>query len=169
MTKTEERAESIDFSDPYLSTGLALLIGRNSPVQTGDDLDLPDRTIAVRQGTTGEAYARENLTQANVLALEKESSAVLEVIQGKADAFIYDQMSVWKYAQIHPGETRAQLQPVKRESWAIGIRQGNDALRDEVNSFLKAFKASEGFEDLGDKYLGDQKAAFAKAGIPFYF
>ncbi len=169
MTETDERAESIDFSDPYLSTGLALLIGSSSDVTTAADLDQPGRTVAVRQGTTGEAYARANLRNASVLALEKESSAVLEVIQGKADAFIYDQMSVWKNGQMHPAETRAILRPIKRESWAIGIKKGNDALRERVNAFLKVFRSTEGFEHLGEKYLGDQKDAFEKEGIPFYF
>ncbi len=169
MTETDERAESIDFSDPYLSTGLALLVGADSTITTAAELDQPDRTVAVRQGTTGETFARANLTRANILALEKESSAVLEVIQGKADAFIYDQMSVWKNARIHSAETKALIQPIKQESWAIGIKKGNDTLRRQVNTFLQVFKSSEGFEQLGDKYLGDQKEAFEREGVPFYF
>jgi polar amino acid transport system substrate-binding protein len=43
------------------------------------------------------------------------------------------------------------------------------ALRDQVNAFLKSFRASGGFDHLGDLYLKDQKEAFAKASIPFYF
>jgi polar amino acid transport system substrate-binding protein len=38
-----------------------------------------------------------------------------------------------------------------------------------VNEFIKSYRASGGFERLGEKYLRDQKEAFAKAGIPFYF
>src|SRR5262245_39406388 len=34
MTATPERAESIDFSEPYLKTGLCLLTGKNSSIQT---------------------------------------------------------------------------------------------------------------------------------------
>ncbi|MGC1480053.1 MAG: transporter substrate-binding domain-containing protein [Chthoniobacterales bacterium] len=169
MTETPERAQSIDFSDPYLSTGLALLVGSASTVETVNDLDRPGRTIAVRQGTTGEAYARQHFEQAEVLAVEKESSAVLEVIQGKADGFIYDQMSIWKNAQMHPTATRAILTPFQRESWAIGLRQGDDNLRNQVNDFLEAFKANSGFDDLSNRYLLDQKTAFQEAGIPFYF
>lgn len=169
MTETPERAESIDFSEPYLSTGLALLVGKDSPISSAEGLDQPGRTIVVRQGTTGEAYARSKFRDAKILAVEKESAAVLEVIQGKADAFIYDQMSVWSNAEQHPGQTRALLEPFQRESWAIGIRKGNDALRGEVNSFLKVFRATDGFENLGDQYLSEQKAAFEKEGIPFFF
>ncbi|MFV0337129.1 MAG: transporter substrate-binding domain-containing protein [Chthoniobacterales bacterium] len=169
MTKTEERAEAIDFSEPYLTTGLALLIPKNSELETLDVIDRDGNSVAVRQGTTGEVWARANLKNAKILAFEKENSAVLEVLQGKAQAFIYDQMSVWQNARQHPDALRAVLQPIRVESWAIGIRRGNAELREEVNAFLKAFRAEGGFERLGEKYLHEQKQAFAEQNIPFVF
>jgi polar amino acid transport system substrate-binding protein len=123
----------------------------------------------VRQGTTGEVWARANIKNANVLALEKESAAVLEVIQGRADAFLYDQMSIWKNAQEHPNKTRALLNPLQKENWAVALRHDDRQLRDQINAFLKSFREQGGFDTLGDKYLGDQKSAFKEQGIPFYF
>src|SRR6476659_8425299 len=49
MTATPERAQSIDFSDPYLKTGLCLLVGKNSVIQSINDLDQSGKTIAVKQ------------------------------------------------------------------------------------------------------------------------
>jgi polar amino acid transport system substrate-binding protein len=169
MTDTSERRESVSFSDPYLTTGIALLVGKNSPAKSAADLDQPGRVVAVRQGTTGESWARTNLKQARVLALEKESSAVLEVLQGRADAFLYDQMSVWQNWQRHPQETVALLTPVRVEHWAVALRKNDDSLRTQVNTFLRDYRAAGGFEQLGDRWLGEQKAAFRHLGIPFYF
>ena len=169
MTDTPERRTSILFSDPYLTIGLALLVAKNSAIQSMADVDQAGKSLAVRQGTTGEVWARANLRHAKIIALEKESSAVLEVVQGKADAFLYDQMSVWKNAREQPGTTRALLTPLQKENWAVGLRRGDEALRDQINEFLKAFRAAGGFERLGDKYLGEQKAAFKEQGQPFYF
>lgn len=169
MTDTPERRKSIAFSEPYLSIGLALLVANSSPVQSLADLDQEGRTLAVRQGTTGEVWARANIKRAKILALEKEASAVLEVVQGKADAFLYDQMSVWKNAREQPGTTRALLAPLQKESWAVGLRPENETLRKQINEFLRSFRTSGGFDRLGDKYLSDQKAAFRQQGIPFYF
>jgi polar amino acid transport system substrate-binding protein len=169
MTDTEERRSSIAFSDAYLSTGLALLVGKDSPVQSAEDLRTPGRRIAVRQGTTGQLWATANLPEAELIVLEKENAAVLEVIQGKADAFLYDQMSVWKNQQEHPETTRALLAPVRVEKWAIGLRLGDEALREEVNAFLRDFRERGGFEDLGNRYLGEQKKAFAAEGVEFLF
>lgn len=169
MTDTPERRKSIAFSEPYLNIGLSLLVAKSSPVQSLADLDQEGRTLAVRQGTTGEVWARGNIKKAKILALEKESAAVLEVVQGKADAFLYDQMSVWKNANEQPETTRAILSALQKESWAVGLRPENETLRNQINEFLKSFRASGGFDRLGDKYLSDQKAAFRQQGIPFYF
>ncbi len=169
MTDTTEREKTIAFSDPYLSIGLAMLVGKKSGLTDSKDLDQNGRIIAVRQGTTGQIWALTHLQKAKTLVLDKESSAVLEVIQGKADGFLYDQMSVWKNHQEHPDETIALLKPVQRESWAVGLRPSDTVLREQVNAFIKDFRASGGFEHLGDAYLKDQKEAFAKEGIPFYF
>ena len=169
MTDTPERRVSISFSDPYLTIGLALLVGKGSSIQSIADLDQTGKTIAVRQGTTGEVWARVHIRHARILALEKESAAVMEVTQGNADGFLYDQMSVWKNAQEQLSSTRALLSPIQKENWAIGLRLDSKDLREKINIFLQTFRASGGFEKLGNKYLSDQKAAFQAQGIAFYF
>lgn len=168
MTANEERAKSIDFSEPYLSTGLCLLLKKESTVKSIRELDQADHTVAVKKGTTGHAYAGKQIKRANLLVLDKEAAAVLEVVQGKADAFIYDQMSTYQNWQKNQATTRAILEPFQKESWAVGIRKGNDDLKKKVNAFLRDFRKRGGFEKLGDKYLKEQKDAFKKLGYPFY-
>lgn len=169
LTRTDERAESIDFSDPYLETGLCLLVGKDAPIQSAADLDQPGRRIAVKKGTTGHAYAVRQLKGASLLVLDKEGSAVLEVVQGKADAFIYDPFSVFQHWKRNPDTTRAILQPFQKESWAIGVQKGNADLVRSVNEFLVRFRKDGGFERLGDRWLREPKEAFRKLGIAFVF
>ena len=169
MTATPERRKSIAFSEPYLKTGLALLVAAQSPVRAAADLDAPGRVVAVKKGTTGHQYAATNLKRARVLVLDKEAAAVLEVAQGKADAFIYDSLSVFQNHRRHPEQTRAILAPFREETWAIGLRLGDDDLRHRVNAFLEAFRAEGGFERLGDEFLAEEKAFFKAEGLPFYF
>jgi polar amino acid transport system substrate-binding protein len=169
MTETPERARSIDFSNPYLSTGLCMLVRKDSPIQGIADADRTGVTVVVKQGTTGQQYARDHLKTAQVLVLDKETSCVLEVTQGKADAFLYDQMSTYANWKRNPGSTRPILRPFQAESWAIGIRQGNTALRHQVNEFLADFRAAGGFERIGTHYLSEEKAAFKQMGVPFVF
>lgn len=169
MTATEERRKSIDFSEPYLRTGLCLLAGINSKIEKAEELNRAGVRVAVKKGTTGHLYALEHLSRAQVLVLDKEQACVLEVVQGKAEAFIYDQMSVLKNWQQNPKTTRALLTPFREEGWAIGIRRGNEGLRKWVNEFLSKFSKEGGFEKLGDTYLKEQKEAFATLGYPFFW
>ena len=168
MTSTPERAQSIDFSDPYLQTGLCLLVRKDSSVQTIADLDQVGMTVAVKKGTTGHNYASKELKKAKILVLDKEAAALLEVVQGKADAFIYDQMSTYSNWKRNPQTTRAILKPFQQESWAIGIRKDNTALKEEINVFLKDYRAKGGFEKLGDTWLLEQKQEFKRLGYPFF-
>lgn len=168
MTATPERAQSIDFSDPYLQTGLCLLVRKDSSVQTIADLDQVGMTVAVKKGTTGHNYASKELKKAKILVLDKEAAALLEVVQGKADAFIYDQMSTYSNWKRNPQTTRAILKPFQQESWAIGVRKDNTALKEEINIFLKDYRAKGGFEKLGDTWLLEQKQEFKRLGYPFF-
>jgi polar amino acid transport system substrate-binding protein len=169
MTATDERRKSIDFSDPYLSTGLSILVRKNSAIHSIADVDKAGVNVVVKTGTTSADYARDHFTQATVLAFQQDTACALEVAQGKADAFLYDQMSIYQFAKKFPDTTRGLLAPFQKESWAIGIRKGNAALEDEVNAFLRDFKAHKGFDALGDKYLKADKEAFRQMGFPFYF
>lgn len=169
LTANDERRKTISFSEPYLNIGLAMLVRKDSPVRDETTLDEPGRKVVVRQGTTGESWAKSHLKQAEIISVEKENSAVMEVVQGKADAFIYDQMSIWQNWQNNQGTTKALLTPLHEESWAVGLRKGNDALKAEVDAFIEKFRKDGGFERLGDKYLKEQKDAFKEQNIPFYF
>ncbi len=169
MTATDERRKSISFSDPYLSTGLSILVEKESKIKGIADIDQPGVTVTVKSGTTSASYAKEHFTKANVLVIEQDTECALEVVQGKANAFIYDQMSIYQYAKKHPDTTRGLLEPFQKESWAIGIRKGNVELEKQVNAFLADFKAKKGFDALGEKYLKEDKEAFHQMGFPFYF
>ena len=169
MTATPERAQSIDFSEPYLRTGLCLLVNKQAGIQTMAEADRPGQAVAVKQGTTGQIYAKAHLRRARLLTLDKEDACVLEVVQNKAQAFIFDQMSVYKHWQRHRDTTEALLKPFQEEQWAVGVRQGNEPLKAKVNEFLAKFRAERGFERLADKYLKEQKEAFREMGLPFYF
>ena len=169
MTDTPERRQSIAFSDPYITLGQAVLASEKSNLRSTQQLDQTGRTLAVRQGSIGQLWAQKNIKKAHVIFFDQEFSAVLEVIQGKVDGFIYDQISVLKNNQLHPLETVALLTPLETDVSAIGLRISDYKLRQQVNAFLKTFRSEKGFDQLGDQYLKQQKEAFAKQGIPFYF
>jgi len=169
MTRTEKRAQAIDFSDPYVSNGLCILVAKDSEYQSIDDLQESGAKIAVKLATTGHLYAEAELEGVDLVVLDEASMCALEVVQSKADAFIYDQISIYRFYLEHPDKTKALLQPIRQEEWAIGVKKGNDALRNQINEFLKSYRAEKKFDALANRYMKDEKQAFEDAGVPFIF
>lgn len=167
MTATDERRKSIDFTDPYAFTGLAILVQKNSDLQSVEDLKKPGRSLTAKTATTAQTWISDHLPEAKLVVFEDEASCVLEVAQGRADAFIYDQLSIFRYSKENPDTTRGLLKPFVEESWALGVAKGNDALKEQVNGFINAFRADGGFEKLGAQYLSEEKKFLEEQGIPF--
>ena len=171
MTIRPDRLEQIDFSDPYADAYLALLVNQNSPVQLAEDLNHADRVIAVKTGTTGHLAAMDLFPEATINAFDNENACVLEVSQGKADAFIYDQLTIYKNWKLNETTTRPVLEPFQEipEQWGIGIKKGNDELLNQINAFLQEFQSSGGFAQLQETHLSEQKLLFDELGVPLFF
>ena len=173
MTATAERRKSINFSDPYVTTGLAMLVPIDSPIKGIEDLMKEKRKVVVKLGTTGESFARSELKNSTILTMNQDPACALEVAQKKADAWIYDQLSIFHHHKQHKDTTKALLKPIREEQWAIGLRKPksgeNDSLREKVNGFLKNFRESGQFEELANIYLQEEKELVRSMGIPFIF
>ncbi|MEM7014093.1 MAG: transporter substrate-binding domain-containing protein [Verrucomicrobiota bacterium] len=170
MTITDERDEQIDFSEPYVKTGICLLVQKDGDIKSFEDLKSPNRRISCKLGTTGHTFAQENLPDAELAVLEDAALCALEVSQGRSDAFIYDQISIAQFAMDqYPDTTVALLEPVRTEVWGVGLAEGDEELREGINAFITKFREDGGFDELGDKWLGDSKATFEELGVEFVF
>lgn len=170
ITITPEREEEVDFTDPYAVAQLAILAGADSGVESADDLNQADKTVAVKTGSTGDVYATKHLANAQILRLADESACVTEVAQGRADGFLYDQLTIYRNNQANPDTTKAVFIPFQDpEYWGIAVASGNDELREELNAFIAESKENGEFDRLTDEYLAEEKAAFDELGFRWFF
>lgn len=170
MTITEERKKSIDFSTPYAQSSLAILANNKSAVSSIEDLDQAGKKIAVKKGSTGHVYASKNLKNAELLIFDKENACVLEVVQGKADGFLYDQLTIYKNYVQHKDTTVALLKPFQKdfEYWGVAIRK-DDPIKAKVDEFIKKAKEDGTFDSFANTHLKEAKATFDELNIPFFF
>lgn len=170
MTITDERSNLVDFSDPYANALLAILANADSHISSIDDLNREDKTLAVKSSSTGHMYAEKNLPDTNLLILPDESACVTEVVQGRADGFIYDQLTIYRNWQKNPDTTSAVFIPFQDvEKWGIAVQKGNQKLLDQINAFLKDFKENKGYDKLTETYLADEKKAFDELNFQWFF
>lgn len=170
ITITDEREAEVDFTDPYAVAQLAILANAQSGIGSIDDLNQPGKTVAVKTGSTGDVYATKNLTNAQIVRLADESACVTEVVQGRADGFLYDQLTIYRNNQANPDTTEAVFIPFQDpEYWGVAVADGNDELRAQLNEFIAQCKQDGTFEELTQEFLADEKAAFDELGFRWFF
>ncbi len=170
ITITDEREAEVDFTDPYAVAQLAILANAQSGIGSIDDLNQPGKTVAVKTGSTGDVYATKNLTNAQIVRLADESACVTEVVQGRADGFLYDQLTIYRNNQANPDTTEAVFIPFQDpEYWGVAVADGNDELRAQFNEFIAQCKQDGTFEELTQEFLADEKAAFDELGFRWFF
>ncbi|HBC30469.1 MAG TPA: amino acid ABC transporter substrate-binding protein [Clostridiales bacterium] len=170
MTIKDERREKIDFSKPYAKALLAILANKNSNVNSSEDLNQPGKKVTVKLNSTGHLYAQKNLANAQLITLADESACVTEVAQGKADAFIYDQLTIYRNNQQNPNTTKAIYIPFQSvEYWGVGIKKDNSDLTAKINEFIDKFYAEGGFDQLTEKYLAQEKKVFTELHFQWFF
>lgn len=170
MTITPERQEAVDFSDPYAMAQLAILANADSGITKAEDLNQPGRKVAVKTGSTGDVYATKNFPEAEIVRLADESACVTEVVQGKADGFLYDQLTIYRNNLANPDTTEAIFIPFQDpESWGIAVKKGDEELLKQLNEFIDQSKQDGEFDRLTEKYLSEEKKAFDEHNFKWFF
>jgi polar amino acid transport system substrate-binding protein len=49
----------------------------------------------------------------------------------------------------------------------VGVKKGNPELLKKVNDFIADYKKKQGFDKLGQQYLGEEKQVFKELGVDF--
>ena len=88
ITITEERAQIVDFSRPYLQAGQIVTTSINSPINGPEDLS--EQMVGVQLGTTGDLVASEYTSHGNIMRYETIDLAMQALAQGDIDAVITD-------------------------------------------------------------------------------
>lgn len=156
MTRTLERAKAITFTEPYFTTGLCVLLSakRAADVNSVEQLNASGRILAVKTGTTGDLVATKRFPNAAINRFKDETACVREVVEGRADAFFYDQISIAKHHAQNKSTTRAILKPFTYEPFAMALRKGDFDFLNWLNTFLDTIKGDGRYDELYKKHIG---------------
>lgn len=156
MTITDERKETVDFSDSYYDAVQYVIVPKGSDIKTADDL--AGKKIGCQLGTTGEFIAEDDVDGAKVSTYNKGVDAVSDLINGKVDAVIIDKNPALVFSGKYPDAVEALdgaqfgFEP---EQYAIALPKGDTELADAINGALKAIKDDGTFDKLVSQYIED--------------
>jgi len=156
MTVTQERNMKVNFADPYIIVGQTILLNikHQGAVTSYKDLNDGKFIVTSKLGTTGEQAVKRYLPKANYKSFETETEAFLEVLNGKADAYVYDLPNcVYLYAQQGVGKVVFLDQPFTYEPLAWAINRGDPDFLNWLNNFMRQVKNDGRYERIYDKWI----------------
>ncbi|MCI8491191.1 MAG: basic amino acid ABC transporter substrate-binding protein [Lachnospiraceae bacterium] len=153
MTITEERQNSVDFSDSYYEAVQYVLVPADSDI--AGIADLEGKTIGAQLGTTGD-FLIEDIADATASQYNKGVDAVNDLVNGRLDAVIIDKNPAMVFAEKFEGEIKAidgadfAFEP---ENYAIAVPKGDEALVSIINNALATIKEDGTFDQLVSEYI----------------
>ena len=165
ITITDERRQTMDFSDPYFDAAQLIAVKENSKVTKF--ADLKKLKVGVQTGTTGDEAVTKLLgkTNTNIKRFESTPLALKELEAGGVDAVVADNGVVTHYVANNPGgkfKTVSDKEFVP-EQYGIAVKKGNAELLGKLNDGLKAIKSDGTYDKIYAKYFGAAPAAAAPA------
>lgn len=156
MTVNPERNLKINFSNPYIVVGQTILVNKKheGTVKSFRDLNNPKYIVASRLGTTGDEAIKKYMPKAQYKSYDSQAEAAMEVVQGKADAMVYDLPFCAVFnSQQGAGKLLFLDKPFTYEPLAIGVRKGDPDFLNFLNNFLNLYKNDGRYERAYNKWI----------------
>ena len=155
VTITDERMESVDFSEPYLDSNQAIVVAKGSS-ETEETLNDASKQVVCQGGTTGDEWIGENLPDAARVPVDDVTAALTGVQTGLYQAMVVD-LPVASYML---SQSFSDLEIVKEiptgEQYGIAVSKDNPELTQAVNKALEDMKSDGTMKEIETKWFGSE-------------
>ena len=170
FTVTDERAQKVDFCNPYMNVSLGVVSPKDAVVESLDDLGADDAIIVIA-GTTAETYLAENYPDVAVKKYENYASAKTAFENKEGACWISDNTEVIAFASQSDDFVVGIPELGSTDTIAPAVSKGNTTLLEWVNEEM-AKLGSENFfhkdyeETLTDTYGPEYEDTLVVEGVP---
>jgi polar amino acid transport system substrate-binding protein len=156
MSVTETRKTQVDFADPFMTVGQTVLLNakHKGSVKSYKDLNDSKYIVVSKPGTTGEEAVQRLIPKATYATADTEIDGAMRVLEGTADAFVYDFPFNAVFSAMHPSDQLIFLDtPFTKEPIAWAIRKNDPDFLKWLNNFLQEIKQDGRFGKMYDKWF----------------
>ena len=154
MSITEERAERVNFSEPYYITPAGWFARESFNADVTDMEAMKDKTVGVQRGTTMDTYVTENM--GGVVDINRYTTAedmVLDLEGQRLDVVFVD-YPVGEQTILTREGFKEVGEPVKLgQGVGVAMRKRDRELAEEVNAALKTLKEDGTYDAIMQKYF----------------
>jgi polar amino acid transport system substrate-binding protein len=156
MSITATRKTQVDFADPFMTVGQTVLLNakHKDTVRSYKDLNDPKFIVVSKPGTTGEEAVQRLIPKATYETSGTEIDGAMRVLEGTADAFVYDLPFIAVFNAMNPSDQLIFLdEPFTKESIAWALRKDDPDFMKFLNDFLAQIKTDGRFDKIYDKWF----------------
>ena len=151
MTVTDERLQSVNFSDTYATGVQVIIVKEDSAITSADDLANAAK-IGVQMDTTGDIYCCDDFGDDHVIEYKTGADAVQALITDKVDCVVIDNEPAKSFVAANEGLKILETEYVV-EDYAICVAKENEELLNTINAALADLKASGKLDEIISKYI----------------
>lgn len=151
---TKERLAVINFSEPYFTTGLALMIKESDKDKIKSYKDLSGRKVSTTKGSTGEKALAELVPDAVIVYANETPATYENLIKSKADAVINDKVFLDHYAAANK-RVYVIDGTITADQYGVGVNKDDADLLAFVNSLIVEAKKNGKLDAVIKKYIGN--------------
>lgn len=160
MSITDERKQTIDFTDKYYNTPTAV-IGPKSETFEATPEGLKGKIIGVQVSTIHANYVKKHFTEAaEVKEYQTQDEANQDLAAGRIDATQADAIALDAFLQSDQGKECCDLKGNVAEDPDVlgpgvgaGLRKEDTATKDRLNAAIKAIRDNGKYKEITDKYF----------------
>jgi polar amino acid transport system substrate-binding protein len=160
---TDERKKIHDFSVPYFSSDIGVLVRKDAPV---DEKTIKSAKIGVQQATTGAAFVQDKLGITDVQVYPDQGDMFAALRAGQVDVAVTDTSIVLAEVVANPDKVDVVGQYKTGESYGAIYPKGN-ANNATIDKIMQSMIDDGTIGKLGAKYLA---AAWGRdpAAVPYF-
>jgi ABC-type amino acid transport/signal transduction systems, periplasmic component/domain len=156
MSITDERKQSLDFSDGYFVSGLSMVVNKNN-TSINSEADLKGKKVSVKKGTAGAKFAEDNQAKYGLeLSYFEDSPSMFQAVEnGNAD-FLLEDYPVIAYKVKVDSNSKLKIAGDKLTNvdYGFAVKKGENAdLMKKFNEGLKKIKDNGQYDKIVGQYI----------------
>ncbi|WP_235750583.1 transporter substrate-binding domain-containing protein [Nigerium massiliense] len=151
FTVTPERAQKVDFANPYMKVSLGAVSPKDAPVTSEDAM--AGKKIIVVKGTTADTYLTTKHPDFQVTKFEQYTEATNALADGRGDVWVTDNTEALAYTKQNDKFVTSISSFGSADTIAAAVQKGNAPLRDWLNEELVTLGKEQFFHKAYDKTL----------------
>ncbi len=143
MAPSKERAEQVDFSEPYEYSQVGCLVRTEDADKYPTVESLEGKSIAAQTGSNLETIAKEQMGGSTLVSLAKVPDLIMQLKTGKVEAVLMDVDTALGY--LAQGDELTMVDyglHVDEDGLAVAVKKGNSQLLEKINATVKEVRDS---------------------------